>query len=145
MLQDETRSSQAVASLSASEITSIRAGLQEMIEAAEAELQRKEASAKSGQQMAQIAYTGMQSELADAREQISKLQIERGTLEIKLNDVARDLGEYREKLKQAQSDVKASVFDQVNTAVAEQTSAAISTEVARQMRNYMRSQQEQAD
>ncbi len=95
--------------------------------------------------MAQAAFVGMQSELADAREQISRLQVERGTLEVKMQDLTTDLNTYKQRLDTTSTGVKKSVMSAAEVAVRELNEQKMKAEIERQFRAFMRSQQEQAD
>jgi phage shock protein A len=120
----------------------LKSELEKAIAAADAELSRKEKSARTGGILLQSMVSDLQQELVSSREEISRLQLQKGELEMKIGDVSRDLDDYREKLKTALSDVKASVFDQARGGVFEQTKEEISKEVSRQIRLHMKGEKD---
>ncbi len=145
LLADERLASESTSAAAAEQMMSIKTSLEEQIAAATAAIETKAKSAETGRQVMQSMTVGVQSELAEAREQISRLQVERGTLEVKMQDLLNDLNTYKQRLDTTSNGVKKSVMSAAETAVKELNEQKMKAEIERQFRAFMRSQQEQAD
>ena len=145
LLADERLASESTSAAAAEQMMSIKTSLEEQIAAATAAMETKSQSARSGQLLMQDMRNGLETELLEAREEVSKLRVANTEAQVEIQNLMTSLGEYKDRLNLTDEKVKKSVLGAAELAVRELNDKRISEEVARQMRIFMRAQQEQAD
>ena len=85
---------------------------------------------------------GLEMELVEAKTAINQLLQEKAQLEVQMQNLSKDLGDYRSKLGRAKADVKGSVLNEARAAVKDLADAKLAAEVSRQLRIHLRAEQE---